>query len=73
MAFCTVQPTPSAFIRRRFSTEASFQCAIDQRSPAIGASWFTRLKISRSWPAEALRGQCIVSAIPCCAAHRAIS
>ena len=42
IAFCISQPTPSAFMRARFSGVASFRCAIDQRSGAIGVSRFTR-------------------------------
>ena len=45
IASCTVQPTPSAFIRFSDASDASFKCAIDQRSGAIGTSWFTRSKM----------------------------
>ena len=33
-------------MRSRLASDASFKCAIDQRSGAIGTSRFTRSKIS---------------------------
>ena len=51
-------------MRRKVSGDASFKCAMDHRSLAMGTSLFTRSNISSSTPTESLRGQCMVTDMP---------